>query len=46
MPGGGKGKMATLLPFLVCAPSPVGEGWGEGTRAQRLMARAITDRRR
>ena len=28
----GKCKTATELPFLVCAPSPVGEGWGEGTR--------------
>ena len=27
----GKCKTATLLPFLVFAPSPVGEGWGEGT---------------
>ncbi|MNP57392.1 hypothetical protein D3C76_1522170 [compost metagenome] len=40
LPGGGKDKTATRLPFLVFASSPVGEGRGEGTRPQRLMARA------
>ena len=32
----GKCKTATLLPFLVCAPSPVGEGWGEVTRPHEI----------
>ena len=42
----GKCKTATGLPFLVFAPSPAGEGWGEGTSPHNALSTQTNRRRR